>query len=474
MLANKKEKANPLAKMPKEHYGKLLELLAIQSSQMNEKFIWKYLCDWLDSKSIKHRTDNAGNILVTKGNADIYPCVCSHMDTVHDIHDDFALFYEECELDKNLILSAMSGDKQVGIGGDDKCGIFVCMYILEKFENIKCVFFTQEEGGCKGAGAIDRKFFDNVGYLIEPDRWGAHDFICINGGNNTVSDEYLTVVEPVLKTFKYEKTSGLITDSISLYGKKIGISCVNVSCGYYSHHSDSEVIDVNELWHSTLFVEKLIQTLGDKRYESLPPKPKTGFKYGWYGYNNGVYQRDYSGGIYGDDHYGYYDREYGWWNSRPKNETPIIETRDTSIKKVGDAIDYKSYCYDSLNAALRECGLDWVDLWELSVDSDEAKELSDTYLTYTNENLFESKPSIITPSRGIYSVYDFMVTPVNWNALTSSIRKAGWVLTDFDKVSPSDIGSSLKLHEIAKEYKKQSFKRLFVSKSKIKKMLKHI
>ena len=241
----------------------------MQANSENEKMIYFYLREWLKEHNIGNYTDEEGNLIAIKGKG-TKPCIVSHMDTVHKIHKQFDVF-ESKGKDGNIIISAYSGKHQVGVGGDDKCGIYACLYMLERFENIKAIFFSREESGLVGSSNIDHSEFDDCGYIIQLDRWGSTDFICNYNGDKTVSDKYLEKVAYTLENFGYKQTSGLITDSINLFNDSVGISCVNVSCGYYSHHSNSEIIDVNELWNAVLFAEQIISDLGCESYPMLPP-----------------------------------------------------------------------------------------------------------------------------------------------------------------------------------------------------------
>ena len=86
----------------------------------------------------------AGNTYITKGmHAKTYPCVVAHTDTVHDIHKDFTLY------DDNTIMFAMDMTQglQVGIGGDDKVGIYVALEMLRELDVVKVAFFRDEETG---------------------------------------------------------------------------------------------------------------------------------------------------------------------------------------------------------------------------------------------------------------------------------------------------------------------------------------
>lgn len=98
----------------------LIDTLSIQSSSGNEFDMIAYIKDFcfenVPNADVQIK-DN--NIYITKGDSDVYPCIVSHTDTVHDIHNNFRVF------DDNGCIFAFNSDTgtQVGVGGDDKVGI---------------------------------------------------------------------------------------------------------------------------------------------------------------------------------------------------------------------------------------------------------------------------------------------------------------------------------------------------------------
>ena len=354
---DRKLKKNKLSAMPEKEYDALIDLLYVQASSSNEKMIYHYLVNWLDERDIEHYTDAIGNLIATKGKAEIYPCIASHMDTVHDIKDDFSVVYHNDKRDGNLILSAMSIDKQAGVGGDDKCGIFACLYMLENMDICKAVFFTQEEVGCVGSSDIDMKHFDNVGYIIQLDRWGSHDLICEYMGQDTVNNDFLRIAKSIYKKYDYKSASGLITDSINLWDMGVGVSCVNVSCGYYEHHSNSEYIDVNELWNSIVFTKDLVYKLGCNTYSSKPIKVKL---------DRFSYDCDIEDYQYKHKEIQHYDSDLFY-----------------------DAIDWDVCDWEVLNSILIESSLPADSIYDLDVNSYEAEMLEYEYRLRTNCNLLK-------------------------------------------------------------------------------------
>lgn len=333
---NRREK---LAYMPYAEKQKFIELLKVQSSSNNEKRMVVYIVKKLEQMNLEYEIDFYGNILVQKGSCLNFPCIVSHMDTVHEIINDFLIY--QMKTQNREILSAKSNKKDAGIGGDDKCGIFSCFYMLENFDNIKAVFFTQEETGCQGSSNIDFDFFNDVGYVIQLDRWGRGDFICKTYSGNTVSDDFLLESLPVMQKYGYKEAEGLITDSINLWESGLGISCINVSCGYYQHHSKKENIDLNEFWNSVLFTEELISTLGENVYESYTA------------YNQKYYN-------------GYEDYEWGEWDKEIEDldysfiGTLCYECGVRSLHQLdGDMIEF---ALQEFNIYRGDCGLCKVEL----------------------------------------------------------------------------------------------------------------
>ena len=257
-------------KMPEKWYGKLVELCSVESHSRNEKRMVLYLDAVLEQLGLPYTIDNVGNIIVTKGEGKTYPCIVAHMDTVHSFVDNYTVYVDKTK----RTLFAQDGKVPTGIGGDDKCGVFACLYFLTTLPVVKAVFFTQEESGCQGSNHIDKSFFDDCRYIIQLDRRGSTDFIDTKEGQKTVSHKFASEIGNLKRDYKFKSTSGTITDSMNLWSDGVGVSCVNISSGYYSPHSNSEYILFDELWHSVMFTKQLIKTLKPMRYECIKQKAK--------------------------------------------------------------------------------------------------------------------------------------------------------------------------------------------------------
>ena len=83
--------------------NRLIETLSIPSFYGKEDLIREYIVNTLNEKNINNYVDEYGNIYATKGNTEYFPCVVSHIDTVHEITE-----YKIIE--ENYNLSAIKPD----------------------------------------------------------------------------------------------------------------------------------------------------------------------------------------------------------------------------------------------------------------------------------------------------------------------------------------------------------------------------
>ena len=197
-------------------------------------------------------------IIVSKGKG-IRPCFCSHIDTVHEIVDNYKVVKE---YHKDDILYS----SKTGIGGDDKNGIAICFELLERLDNVQVVFFSGEEVGCLGSSGIDLKYFDHCSCLIGLDRKGNSDIIATYNGFDTINKEFKDLLNSIKKNHGYEYNNGFITDVFTLFERGVDISCINISCGYYNPHSKSEYISLNDMNKCLSFSLDIAKSIKKERY----------------------------------------------------------------------------------------------------------------------------------------------------------------------------------------------------------------
>ena len=126
----------------------MLEMMAVPTQSMHEDL----MVHWLTAYAVDHgyvvSTDRYNNVYITKGKAEFYPCVASHIDTVQPLR--------EIEVkEEGGYVTGWLGDRRVGFGADCKTGIYVCLELLRLMPNLKVLFCASEEIGAEGARRSD-------------------------------------------------------------------------------------------------------------------------------------------------------------------------------------------------------------------------------------------------------------------------------------------------------------------------------
>ena len=156
----------------------LKDVLSIPSISGNESMLRDYIVEFAIENEIDYVLDKKGNVYLTKGKdkvtlGEYYPCVVSHIDTVHRSHIDLINDKRRLDIVENvkgdLIAYNPLTNEQTGIGGDDKCGVFVCLSLFLHMDILKGAFFVEEEIGMLGSREACGEFFKNVGYAIQFD-----------------------------------------------------------------------------------------------------------------------------------------------------------------------------------------------------------------------------------------------------------------------------------------------------------------
>lgn len=222
-----------------------------QENQMR-KFIKDYVRNNVPGATVEQKNKN---IYIVKGESETYPCVVAHLDQVQTKHSkDFKVF----EHDGILFGYSAQNKRQEGLGADDKNGIWVALKCLERFDNIKVAFFHSEEIGTVGSENAEMDFFKDVRFVLEADRRNGGDLIT-NICGMIASNEFINDIMPYAEVHGYKETTGMLTDVETLSDNGLGVSAVNMSCGYYNPHTDEECTDVSELENCLAFAMDIIE-----------------------------------------------------------------------------------------------------------------------------------------------------------------------------------------------------------------------
>ncbi|HOZ13253.1 MAG TPA: aminoacyl-histidine dipeptidase [Tenuifilaceae bacterium] len=196
---------------PKDIWMYFEEILTIPRPSKKETAIIKYLQDFAAKHNLVVKTDEAGNVLISKpaypGYENLQPVVLqSHMDMVceknSDVTHNFNTDPIEAYIDGEWIKA-----KGTTLGADDGIGIAAQLALLASKEikhgPLECLFTVDEETGLTGAFEMKEGFFNSKILLNLDSEDEGELFIGCAGGMDTVA------------TFAYDSEK-VPTDSVAL------------------------------------------------------------------------------------------------------------------------------------------------------------------------------------------------------------------------------------------------------------------
>ena len=252
----------------------LKEVLSIPTISKDEDLMRDYIIEFAIRNGIEYKVDHKGNVYLTKGSEKMtqgehYPCVVSHIDTVHFNQKELVEKNERLViLEKEDRLTAyhpITGE-ETGIGGDDKCGVFVCLSLLDALPVLKAAFFVEEEIGMLGSKEAIPEFFEDVGYAIQFDAPSANWITEICSGVKILDEEFKKKLTPILKDGGYTNFSTDPFTDVNQLAQKFDFNCLNLGCGYYQQHSVKEYVVIEEVKKSLEMGKLLIDYLGNNKY----------------------------------------------------------------------------------------------------------------------------------------------------------------------------------------------------------------
>jgi len=252
----------------------LKQILSIPTQTGNEKLLVEYLCNYLKYKSIPFELDDMGNIIATKGSSKHYPCVLAHTDTVHDIKNWIDIREVRRRNAQGEDKAALAGyitdtDIPIGCGGDDKAGVFICLQLLDHFENIKVFFPVSEENGCVGTKATPKQWFKDVGYFIQFDSPENNTMSATLGGRTLCfsDEEFWNLSKGIIAEHGITEHQHHPYTDVGELKRRFEVECLNLATGYYNLHTYYEYVVLEDVENAIQLGKKLIKTLGCKKYK---------------------------------------------------------------------------------------------------------------------------------------------------------------------------------------------------------------
>ena len=219
--------------------------------KMTQPEVKEYMYQYLSSK--KYNVVNEDGFLYAKGTVPVL--LVAHMDTVHQ---------KQCSV---IVNNNGKMSSPQGIGGDDRCGIFMIMNIVKELNCSVLLCEDEEKGGVGARKFINAKkktanekgkttetaYIDNldVNFMIEFDRKGSNDAVFYTCDNKDFIDF-------VTDTTGFKLATGSFSD-ISLLMPAAKLSAVNLSCGYYNAHTVNEYVMYDEMMDNIEAAKVLIK-----------------------------------------------------------------------------------------------------------------------------------------------------------------------------------------------------------------------
>lgn len=201
----------------------------------------------------------------------------AHMDTVHKTQCNVNDIYV------NLNGSIVKSDN--GIGGDDRCGIFMIMDILKNTNFRPFVLFVEDEeiGGVGNSKFLERYNYKNLelNFIIELDRANCKDSVYYQLDNKDF--------ENYINKFGFKTAIGSYTDICDLC-PDLKCAGVNLSCGYYKAHTTNEYVNITEMLATTYKVIRILEDFNpEDKFEYIAKPYVSQYRTTYYG----DYYRDY-------------------------------------------------------------------------------------------------------------------------------------------------------------------------------------
>lgn len=217
---------------------KFLQLTRQTFPYGHESDLVKYLPDgsWVDGH---------GNYFYVIGDNPTTMFAC-HLDTACAEQE----FVKHVQTEKMI-----STDGRTILGADDKAGMVVLLYMIEKKIPGLYYFFIGEEVGCIGSGNLaddwdNFEYKDSIKKVVSFDRRGTGSVITHQLYGRCCSDEFAEELSFRLNTAGFDLNlepddTGIMTDSAKFID--LVPECTNISVGYYKEHTHSECQDIDYL-----------------------------------------------------------------------------------------------------------------------------------------------------------------------------------------------------------------------------------
>lgn len=223
------------------------------------------------------RRDAVGNYHKIIGESDtIFTChldnYCKTKEKVNHVFGRFVIENEEQKFVEDPDGNFIATDKTTVLGGDNKAGVTILLYLIEQNVPGHYCFFIGEESAVSGGGCFGSSVFAyNYKNLIENkkravafDRRATGSIISRQAAQPCCSNEFVDALAELFAQQGVEMRNdptGFYTDTSSFL--EIIPECTNISSGVYNEHTKEEFVDI-------AYLEVVARAAAKVDWESLP------------------------------------------------------------------------------------------------------------------------------------------------------------------------------------------------------------
>lgn len=219
--------------MTEQQLTRLIEICQLSQLELAD-WLHRFLLSYYPIGDIEYHADA---YVYAKGRMPVM--LVAHLDTVHEQLPQ--------QIDYDSVRQTLKAEE--GIGGDDRCGVFAMVSLVERGYMPHVLFTFDEEIGCLGAEIAAQRLCPEVNFLIEIDRMGRGQAVYYDCTNEAFME--------VIESFGFVRERGSSSD-IAVLAPQFGVAAVNVSAGYMNEHRHDEEIDCKALLETVDKVEQIL------------------------------------------------------------------------------------------------------------------------------------------------------------------------------------------------------------------------
>lgn len=210
---------------------------------------------------------NANNLLFTRGNPKY--CLVAHTDVCRD-HSAIESGTEK--VTPNPVIKELNGEKiiqdencKVQVGGDDRLGVSIALWIaLHTKYDMSILFTTDEEVGLRSAYDVNFEQLKNFDLLIQIDRGNNINQIVTEINRIQICDAEMQYFIHQLfekNNIQREFVRGFGTDVYAIKKNNLCRNAINMTCGYHDSTYDSgeEYINISEALEAVRVVTSFLE-----------------------------------------------------------------------------------------------------------------------------------------------------------------------------------------------------------------------